>query len=104
MDESLKRPGLVPDLDRVRGGFCARVIDNDRCCEEDSGVDVSITTTTVDEVIVIAVAGEIDVHTAPSVDDALAAAAGPGVAIVADLTTVEFIDSPGRAPIGRSSQ
>ena len=102
MDESLKRPGLVPDLDRVRGGFYARVSDNDRCCEEESGVDVSITTTTVDEVIVVAVAGEIDVHTAPSVDDALAAAAGPRVAIVADLTTVEFIDSTGLSVLVRA--
>jgi len=65
-------------------------------------VDVAITTSTVGEATVIAVGGEIDVHTAPGLDDALATAAGPGSAIVADLSAVEFIDSTGLSVLVRA--
>jgi anti-sigma B factor antagonist len=65
-------------------------------------VDVSITTSTVGTVTVVAVGGEIDVHTAPQVDDALAAVAAPGSAVVADLTKVEFIDSTGLSVLVRA--
>jgi len=65
-------------------------------------VDVSITTSAVGAVIVVAVGGEIDVHTAPQVDDALGAAAGPAVAVVVDLTNVEFIDSTGLSVLVRA--
>jgi anti-sigma B factor antagonist len=65
-------------------------------------VDVSITTSAVGAVIVVAVGGEIDVHTAPQVDEALAAVAGPGIAVVADLTGVEFIDSTGLSVLVRA--
>jgi len=65
-------------------------------------VDVSITTSTVGAVQVVAVGGEIDVHTAPQVDEALEAVAGPGAAIVADLSKVEFIDSTGLSVLVRA--
>ena len=65
-------------------------------------MDVSITTSTVGAVQVVAVGGEIDVHTAPQVDEALEAVAGPGAAIVADLSKVEFIDSTGLSVLVRA--
>ena len=65
-------------------------------------MDVSISTSAVGAIIVVAVGGEIDVHTAPQVDEALAAAAGPGIALVADLTNVEFIDSTGLSVLVRA--
>lgn len=65
-------------------------------------MDVSITPSTVGDVQVFGVAGEIDVHTAPQVDEALAAAAGPGALIVVDLSQVEFIDSTGLSVLVRA--
>lgn len=59
---------------------------------------VTVSTSDRDGRVVVAVAGEIDAHTAPEVraalDEALAASAGE-TRIVADLTGVTFMDSTG---------
>jgi anti-sigma B factor antagonist len=44
---------------------------------------------------VIAVAGEVDAHTAPSVRDAVEAAIAPGARVIVDLREVSFLDSIG---------
>jgi anti-sigma B factor antagonist len=82
--------------------MCQSERSNSQRLREAVDVDVSITTSTVGAVQVVAVGGEIDVHTAPQVDEALEAVAGPGVAIVADLSKVEFIDSTGLSVLVRA--
>jgi anti-sigma B factor antagonist len=82
--------------------MCARVRPLAAGYQEEWVVDVSISTSTIGAVVVVAVGGEIDVHTAPQVDDALEAAAGPGVALVADLSEVAFIDSTGLSVLVRA--
>ena len=44
---------------------------------------------------VVEVAGEVDAHTAPTVQDAAEAAIGPGARVIADLSGVSFLDSTG---------
>lgn len=44
---------------------------------------------------VIAVAGEVDAHTAPSVRDSVEAAIAPGARVIVDLREVSFLDSTG---------
>jgi anti-anti-sigma factor len=44
---------------------------------------------------VIQVWGELDINTAPALDDALLTVSGPGVRVVIELSTVSFIDSSG---------
>lgn len=43
--------------------------------------------------VVLAVSGEIDLHTAPQLNQRLTALAGTGAPIVVDLTDVAFLDS-----------
>lgn len=58
-------------------------------------VNVSITTEIVDDVRVIRAVGEIDVYTAPSLQDTLAQVMEGGRPLVLDLSQVHFIDSTG---------
>jgi anti-sigma B factor antagonist len=61
--------------------------------------DLGVTTETVSGAVVVEVSGEIDLHTAPTLRAALAAAVdaagGDQPAVVVDLTGVGFIDSTG---------
>jgi anti-anti-sigma factor len=60
---------------------------------------------TLDEVRIIAVRGELDLNTAPELEQPLEAALGDdGAALVIDLAGCEFIDSTGIALIVRAWQ
>jgi anti-sigma B factor antagonist len=60
---------------------------------------------TQDGVWVVAVSGELDLHTAPGLDESLAEPlAAEGSALVIDLSECEFIDSTGIALIVRAWQ
>lgn len=61
---------------------------------------LQVSTSTIDDADVISCAGELDLHTAPALKDALAeaVASGSGV-IVVDLSGVEFMDSTGLSVI-----
>ena len=58
----------------------------------------------VDGVRVIAVRGELDLSTAPSLEPAIEEALGQPEAVIIDLTECEFIDSTGIALIVRAWQ
>jgi anti-sigma B factor antagonist len=59
-------------------------------------VDLSVTTRESAGRTVVAVAGEVDVYTAPTLDDRLTSLVDAGdVRVVVDLTDVEFLDSTG---------
>lgn len=59
-------------------------------------MDLTITTERIDGVAVIALAGEVDIHTAPRLSKSITAALGDGAYdLVIDLGGVEFMDSSG---------
>jgi anti-sigma B factor antagonist len=59
-------------------------------------VDFSLTETTVDAQVVVAVLGEVDVHSAPELRDRLTEVSDAGApTLVVDLTRLAFIDSTG---------
>jgi anti-sigma B factor antagonist len=59
-------------------------------------VDLSLTESTIESQLVVAVHGDVDVHSAPHLRDRLIAAIDAGsTAVVVDLTDVAFIDSTG---------
>jgi anti-sigma B factor antagonist len=59
-------------------------------------VDLSLTESTIESQLVVAVHGDVDVHSAPHLRDRLIAAIDAGAtAVVVDLTDVAFIDSTG---------
>jgi anti-sigma B factor antagonist len=62
----------------------------------DGGVDLSLRTSELDGVTVVAVEGEIDVYTAPRLRDRITELVGDGAyQIVVDLEGVDFLDSTG---------
>ncbi|CAN5675067.1 anti-sigma factor antagonist BldG [soil metagenome] len=59
-------------------------------------MDLSLTESTIESQLVVAVHGDVDVHSAPHLRDRLIAAIDAGsTAVVVDLTDVAFIDSTG---------
>ena len=59
-------------------------------------MDLSLQTREVDDRVVVAVGGEIDVYTAPKLRDKITELVGAGVyQLVVDLEAVEFLDSTG---------
>lgn len=59
-------------------------------------VDLEISSASVGALTVVAVAGEVDVYTAPALDEVLSAAIAEGRAdLVVDLSGVSFLDSTG---------
>ena len=66
-----------------------------RVCQS-RGVDLDVSTREQDGCTVVAATGEVDVFTAPVLDEALSAAVGAGATcLVVDLSGVEFLDSTG---------
>lgn len=59
-------------------------------------MELTIATRDVGDVAVVEVTGEVDVYTAPALDEALAELVAAGrTGIVVDLTAVDFLDSTG---------
>lgn len=59
-------------------------------------MDLDVSTREQDGCTVVAATGEVDVFTAPVLDEALSAAVGAGATcLVVDLSGVEFLDSTG---------
>lgn len=59
-------------------------------------MDLSVSTRDEDGRTVVAATGEVDVYTAPVLDDALSAAVtGGATRVVVDLSGVDFLDSTG---------
>lgn len=59
-------------------------------------MDLEISSASVGALTVVAVAGEVDVYTAPALDEVLSAAIAEGRAdLVVDLSGVSFLDSTG---------
>jgi anti-anti-sigma factor len=69
-------------------------------------LDFSVTTTNLNGSVIVSVSGEIDMTTAPQLDEALASC-NSGQSVVVDLTALDFIDSSGlhvllrKRPTGR---
>ena len=61
-----------------------------------SDVELNVTTRSESQCTVVAAVGEVDVFTAPTLDEALSAAIGAGGGcIIVDLSGVDFLDSTG---------
>ena len=61
-----------------------------------SDVELDVTSREESGCTVLSVVGEVDVFTAPTLDEALSAAiAGGSICVVVDLTGVDFLDSTG---------
>ncbi len=59
-------------------------------------MELTVDSREVGDRTVVAVGGEVDVYTAPVLDDSLSALIGSGrVLLVVDLTAVDFLDSTG---------
>lgn len=59
-------------------------------------MELDITTRTESDCTVVAATGEVDVFTAPTLDEALSAAIGAGSdRLIVDLSGVDFLDSTG---------
>lgn len=56
-------------------------------------MSLSISTEAVDSTVIIHVGGDLDVYTAPRLEEALQEAASGGNRLILDLTDVHFIDS-----------
>jgi anti-sigma B factor antagonist len=59
-------------------------------------VELTVATREVGDTVVVEVGGEVDVYTAPALDETLSGlVAGGRTALVVDLTGVDFLDSTG---------
>ena len=72
--------------------------------QEGSSFGLRWTSTTQPGLLTIALSGELDLASAPALEDVLRAAVDASPVVVLDLETLEFMDSTGLRLLGRTQQ